>query len=549
MNQEQAQRKRVALVSAACALLCTSVLALAQTQLKVENDGLTLSAFASSSKDVLSTTLRVIGPDGFVYEERIEDDAIRWVPEGDLPDGLYRWEARTVTLEPGAPARDISAPAQRTSSIPQTGQQVTDEIPKSVNSKKKLEIPVERYFDDGYKNVTTESGVFRVQDGWMAPIVDPDNDLSHIPEPGLLERFAGAVIDFAFPSAHAEECLSPCDVNSTTNVSELTINADTEGSPFGIEIEISSSSGFVDFDEEGSEAAPVKFDLIGAPENSLTVDSTGNVGQGTASPTQDFHIADLAPEIRLEDTNDATSWYVKNSNAGRFEIGDASGSDNAFTIESGAPYASVYVNSSGNFGIGTSTPAEDLHIFNTNGPQIRLEQENLFSGLTDTADLFVGNVGLWFQDTESEAIVKFNHAAAQDSLVVSGNGVGIGTSSPSVNLEIQDSARSAVKIAAGTDQQADFTLSTGGTNRWVFRARSSTNNFEIARRDTNGGFLDVPFLIPYATGVTQIRNGINFIDGSTPSAPGTGATLYVDNSDGDLKVRFANGTIKVLATN
>jgi hypothetical protein len=36
------------------------------------------------------------------------------------------------------------------------------------------------------------------------------------------------------------------------------------------------------------------------------------------------------------------------------------------------------------------------------------------------------------------------------------------------------------------------------------------------------------------------------------SAPGTwasGAVIYLDTADGDLKVKFSNGTVKTLATN
>ncbi len=36
---------------------------------------------------------------------------------------------------------------------------------------------------------------------------------------------------------------------------------------------------------------------------------------------------------------------------------------------------------------------------------------------------------------------------------------------------------------------------------------------------------------------------------TTPAAPSTGGTVYVDSADGDLKVIFANGTIKTIATN
>lgn len=51
------------------------------------------------------------------------------------------------------------------------------------------------------------------------------------------------------------------------------------------------------------------------------------------------------------------------------------------------------------------------------------------------------------------------------------------------------------------------------------------------------------------TGLTKHEAGINLPEMTSPNAPSSGGTLYVDSSDGDLKIIFANGTIKTIATN
>ena len=110
MSHSGKQSKLGAIMLGSCMLLGISTASIAETQLTVENDGLALTAIVSSSKDILSTSIRVVGPDGFVFEDRFEDSTLQWIPEGDLADGRYHWETWTVTVTPGAPMRQINAP-------------------------------------------------------------------------------------------------------------------------------------------------------------------------------------------------------------------------------------------------------------------------------------------------------------------------------------------------------------------------------------------------------------------------------------------------------
>ena len=210
MIHSRKQWKLGAIMLGSCMLLGISTASIAETQLTVENDGMALTAIVSSSKDILSTSIRVVGPDGFVSEDRIEDGALQWVPEGDLADGRYKWEVRTVTVTPGAPMIEISAP-QAPAPIP-TGQQSAGESSDTSTESEQpaVEIPIERYFEEADKRVHTESGSFEVRGGLMVPNVNEQEAISRLEpaRPGLLGSIAGAVLDFVFPSAHADQLIA-----------------------------------------------------------------------------------------------------------------------------------------------------------------------------------------------------------------------------------------------------------------------------------------------------------------------------------------------------
>ena len=63
MSNLRRKLKAGSIALGSCMLLGISATSVAETRLTVDNDGLVLSAIVSSSKDVLSTSLRVVGPD------------------------------------------------------------------------------------------------------------------------------------------------------------------------------------------------------------------------------------------------------------------------------------------------------------------------------------------------------------------------------------------------------------------------------------------------------------------------------------------------------
>ena len=100
-----------------------------------------------------------------------------------------------------------------------------------------------------------------------------------------------------------------------------------------------------------------------APANALRVDSSGDVGLGTATPAQHLHVADgNTPTLRLDQDGSgafaAQVWDIM-ANEGSFRVRDVTGNQTPFAIQSDAPTNSLYIKDTGQVGVGTSNPSLD----------------------------------------------------------------------------------------------------------------------------------------------------------------------------------------------
>lgn len=102
----------------------------------------------------------------------------------------------------------------------------------------------------------------------------------------------------------------------------------------------------------------------GAPNDTMYLQNTGKVGMGTSSPGTKLHLVDVieSPRIRFEEaTGTPYIWDLLGDHAG-FDVVDVTTGHTPLAILPGAPTNSMFVNSSGNLGLGTSSPATALHI-------------------------------------------------------------------------------------------------------------------------------------------------------------------------------------------
>jgi hypothetical protein len=125
--------------------------------------------------------------------------------------------------------------------------------------------------------------------------------------------------------------------------------------------------------------------------------------------------------------------------AAKFAIEDSTASRELLTIEAGAPASALYVDSSGNVGLQTTTPAMDLHVVDDDTPAIRLEQTAAASFVPYRWDLGGHESFFFVRDVDGGSRLPFRvyPGAPTSSLNVAGSGfIGLGTNAPRSRLHV-----------------------------------------------------------------------------------------------------------------
>jgi molybdopterin converting factor small subunit len=122
--------------------------------------------------------------------------------------------------------------------------------------------------------------------------------------------------------------------------------------------------------EDATEVSNILVLEAGAPDNSIYVDSYGDVGINTSTPYYELHIVDGdSPCVRL-DQDGSYGWTPQKwdlcGNESNFFIRDAThASKLPFRIEPDAPTDSIFVKSNGRIGMGTGSPGYALEVERT----------------------------------------------------------------------------------------------------------------------------------------------------------------------------------------
>ncbi len=156
--------------------------------------------------------------------------------------------------------------------------------------------------------------------------------------------------------------------------------------------------------------------------------------------------------IKFDDTSasagfPANDWQLTandsaSGGSNKFSIEDITGSKVPFTVTGGASTNSIFVDSTGRVGFRTATPVLDLHVNTSNTPALRLEQNNSGGFTAQTWDIAGNEANFFVRDVTGGSRLPFRirPGAPTSSIDISASGfVGIGTASPSVNLNVASS--------------------------------------------------------------------------------------------------------------
>lgn len=435
----------------------------AGSQLEYATDGATMT-FEARPAGTVAMRLTVSNPAGdIMLDRRVDGASLEWVPPEVLADGVYRWEVTAIVV------RENARPRVPASSTAESSAAVGDTVAKELDTRdfanRDESAPefIERRFDEADKRAIVRSGAFRVLNNEIVPLQEV---ATTAPEPSWMQRALATFGDLLIPSA-AAQCASPCEVSSTSTDAQVTLIPDSAGTPLDWEIEANDSSGELRFGADGTLQEPFKLNRS-APEDSLNIEASGQVGLGTSTPSADLHISDGTPTLRLTDTTDSTDWTVANTNSSRFEIKDGStyladcvnsdGVDencisNPFTIET--PSSSnpaladnaLYIDEAGTIGIGTDNPNPffELHIDSGNNGIL------LGNSPSATISFNAGSNDLQLGGPLFNPVMSIDSDAPEDSVVIAPDGnAGFGTSSPSAPLHISRADNEAQVLVADT---------------------------------------------------------------------------------------------------
>jgi hypothetical protein len=219
--------------------------------------------------------------------------------------------------------------------------------------------------------------------------------------------------------------------------------------------------------------------------NNITLTSAGNVGIGTSSPAGYGKLAVASSGstgIGIQGNGQTVLSFFNAAGSLQYTLGRSLSSDNAqnfFLYDNAATATRLFIDSSGNVGIGTSSPAGKLDILtgtyrgyfdDAAGSLFRLNGVN-------AANSAYGPMSL------NGSILTFQTDASERMRIDSSGNVGIGTSSPNGKLGVSDGTVQIITAPYGAGLTGYFGTYTNHALAFI------TNNTERMRIDSSGNFV------------------------------------------------------------
>ena len=190
-------------------------------------------------------------------------------------------------------------------------------------------------------------------------------------------------------------------------------------------------------------------------DEKIRIDKDGNVGIGTTNPASTVHIQAPANALQLNNANEDTYMKVCGNRA---QFGYRASDGYAIVQGAGAKGIAFGVNNAtfgsgevmrikpdGKVGIGTTAPTQPVHIQATTNVPLKIETTHAggnsrleFANDTYSKSMGVNTDGKFtlYDVTNNKSPFSIANNSENNALVISGSNVGIGTASPSTELDV-----------------------------------------------------------------------------------------------------------------
>ena len=259
-------------------------------------------------------------------------------------------------------------------------------------------------------------------------------------------------------------------------------------------------------------------------DDSIITDNGTSVGISQSSPSSTYKLdvagairsAAAAPSFALQETDSSNQTWLFGSYSGTAAIRDITGSTYPLQIEAATPSNTLYLDSTGNVGIGTTNPGRKLTIEGTSNAYIKTDATS-HTSWTIGSDTY----GFLIYDDDVGGTDGYRIVVRQNS----GN-VGVGTTQPQAKFQVEEAGiETTTTSTTATTQVAidSFQASAFRSARYTIQVTNSTDSTY------------------HLTEILLIH------DGTTPQITEYG-TIFTGSAEATFDADISSGNVRLLAT-